>query len=65
MFPPERFGPCAIEGERLTAASKARVEPASNRLFMSVLHDTEREFEPVDPAPIFSANSGIAVRWRS
>ena len=53
VFPPESFGPCAIEGERLTAASKTRVEPASNRLFMSVLRDTEREFEPVDPAPIF------------
>jgi hypothetical protein len=49
VFPPESFGPCAIEGERPTAVSKTRVEPASSRLFMSVLRDTEREFEPVDP----------------
>ena len=53
VVPLERFGPCAIEGERLTVASRTRVAPAGNRLFMSVLRDTEREFEPVDPAPIF------------
>src|SRR5277367_1797593 len=64
VFPPESFGPWAIEGERLTAASKTRVEPASNRLFMSVLRDTERELEPGLPGSDISANSGIAVRWR-
>jgi hypothetical protein len=53
VLPPTSFGACAIVGARLTAASKTRVAPASNRLFISVLRDIEREFGPVDPAPIF------------
>jgi hypothetical protein len=37
VFPPEGFGSCAIAAERFTAFSEARVAPASNRVFISVL----------------------------
>jgi hypothetical protein len=48
MSPPEGFVPCAIAGEKFTAVSKARVAPASSRVFISVLRDD-------------SADSGSAV----
>jgi hypothetical protein len=51
VFPPESFGPCAIAGDKFTAVSKARLAPASNRVFISVLRDD-------------SADSGIAVASR-
>src|SRR6516164_5186001 len=48
------FDAWAIAGARFAAASTARVVPASNRVFISVLRsvlrDVDREFEPVDPA---------------
>jgi hypothetical protein len=43
VFPPENFAPCAIAGERFTAARKARV--ASNRVFISVLRDVGCGFD--------------------
>jgi hypothetical protein len=51
VFPPESFGPCAIAGEKFTAVSKARVAPASDRVFISVTpYMFERRFEPRDSA---------------
>src|SRR4029077_12881332 len=40
---------CAIAGAKCPADSAATIVPASNRVFISALHDSER-FEPVDPA---------------
>jgi len=65
VFPPESFGPCAIAGERFTVASKARVTPASNRVFISILRDIGCGFEPADPAALIQRTAAIAVRWRS
>jgi hypothetical protein len=65
VFPPESFDPCAIVGERFTAASKASVVPTSNRVFISVLRDIGYGFEPADPAALIQRTAAIAVRWRS
>jgi hypothetical protein len=54
VFPPENFAPCAIAGEGFTAARRARVVPASNRVFISVLRVAEGEFASVDPAAMIS-----------
>src|SRR6516164_3386884 len=40
------FDAWAIAGARFAAASTAIVAPASNRVFISVLRDVDREFEP-------------------
>jgi hypothetical protein len=44
VFPPEGFGSCAIAAERFTALSKAKVAPASNRVFISVLRTAVSPF---------------------
>jgi hypothetical protein len=61
LLPPESFGPCAIAGERLTAASNTRAMPESNRVFISVLRDFEREFEPADPAAMIRRTAASSL----
>jgi hypothetical protein len=62
LLPPESCGPCAIAGERLTMASKARPAPASNRVSFQYSVTLSVEFEPADPAAMIQANDSIAVR---
>jgi hypothetical protein len=52
LLPPESCGPCAIAGERLTAASDVS---ATYSVMLSV------EFEPADPAAMIQRNTSFAA----
>jgi hypothetical protein len=61
VLPPENAGSCAIAGEKFTAVNKARVAPASNRVFISVLRMVFERFEPSDLAAVIH-RKGLVVR---